>query len=61
MRNDLNEQIQELTIKLKFLNSPSSPFVFLRNMDIISIKKKKPFKKPEKIKSPKDLEKNVVR
>jgi len=59
--NELNEHIQELTMKLKNLDAPTNPFVFLKNLDIIYMKKKKPLKKPEKIKSPKEFEKNVVR
>lgn len=61
MKNELNEQIQELTHKLKVLDSPTNPFVFFRSLDIICLKKKKTVKKSEKIKGPKESEKNVVR
>lgn len=60
LKNELNEQIQELTFRLKSLNSPPNPFVFFKSLDIVNLKKKIT-KKPEKFKSPNEVEKNAVR
>lgn len=62
--NELNEQIQSFIIKLNSLDSPTSPIMFLRNLNLIISKKNlgNIKKAPSKnMKNPVSSEPNAIR